>query len=107
MSEVILDFAEPLLDMCDDGTSLKMVIEAAILAWNLSSLSLFERRKMIDKVANTLAPQDQESAQEMKNLLKWLVRRKKDYFSEHKRVIVDYELSTSGGRPHLYVVSNI
>ena len=58
MSEVILDFAEPILDECENEEAEKIAIAMAILIWNLSLLLEKDQDREILKMCSQLAGSD-------------------------------------------------
>src|ERR1700733_11779917 len=103
MSEVLLDFAQPLLDNADNFESQQKAIIIAALAWNLSLSNpvsrMFELRKLFREVSIGASTED------FKQVLKGLIIRKKEKFSDVRRLILDWKLIRSNGRLHLDVVS--
>jgi hypothetical protein len=105
MSEVLLDFADPLLQMADEESEERNIMEMAILAWNLALLPLAERQELLSTFVDDSLSDDGTSAEEIAGLIEWLVDRKIEYYIESDRFIVDYEFVGSGNRRRLYVVS--
>lgn len=104
MSEVLLDFAAPLLERCEPEIPAKNLMGVAIFAWNLSLIPEEEHGGFLDEMVGELSL-DAEGVKVMKDVTKWLVDRKRKHFAEHKRYIVDYRLSELDDRRELQVVS--
>ncbi|MCM8775583.1 MAG: hypothetical protein NC930_04435 [Candidatus Omnitrophica bacterium] len=114
MSEVIMDFAEPLLKDLERTSGIEMddqlqknIIIFAIFAWNAALLPAPEREKMkksiITGLPRPLNAKDFELAASY-----WfdeLIKRKKEFFSDNRRYIVDFEFSGSGDTLYLNVMS--
>jgi hypothetical protein len=105
MSEVILRFAEPLKD--DDGIVSKVMIEMAIIIWNASFMPQDMQRKALEDIINVLPRDASEARHEMLLIVHMLLERKKQYFSNNKRLIMDYHITESAHSIHLDVVSTI
>lgn len=104
MSEILLDFAGPLLENLDPKIPEEKIIGIATLAWNLSLFGEKERKENLDQLVRELS-RDNPGAEEIKDIIEWLVARKSQLFAEHKRFIVDFELPKTGNRRRLFVVS--
>jgi len=105
MSEVILRFAEPLKD--DYGIVPKAMIEMAIIMWNASFMPKDMQMKAMADIINVFPRDDREARREMLLTVNMLLERKKKYFSNNKRLIMDYHITESAHRIHLNVVSTI
>lgn len=87
MSEVIIEFAEPLLKLAQTNEECQKVIKLAVVAWNLALLPKEEQEKFLKTEVPTISPSD---ARELVELLEGLLARKQIYFADDKRLIVDY-----------------
>ncbi len=105
MSEVILRFAEPLKD--DYGIVSRAMIEIAIIIWNASFMPKDMQRKAVEDIVNVLPRDDREARREMLLTVNMLLERKKQYFSNNKRLIMDYHITASAHSINLDVVSTI
>ena len=76
MSQVLLDFAGPLLDRCRSEIPVYNIIGLAITAWNLSMLPQADQRRFLEGSPEklSLGPED---LKEMNNVITWLMARKK------------------------------
>ncbi len=108
MSEVILDFAKPLLDECKDDESIAKATGLAILIWNLSLLPQSDLDREIEKVCAGLSNSDdaRDSAALM-DYANLLLERKKKYYADNKRTIINYHISGSGKDLRLDVASTL
>ncbi len=108
MSEVILDFAKPLLDECDDEESEKSAIGLAILIWNASLFPKKDRDKEIQKIiSGTIPANDISDLAAMKHYVNMLLERKKKYYPNNKKFIVNYQFSVSRNSRRLDVASTL
>ena len=103
MSQVIIDFAEPVLERAKTEKEFRTGIGLATLAWNASLLPEAEREKVINKPLIESLPDATDTALVA---LEMLIARKHQYFPDNKRVIMDYELSGTPPNLHLSVISS-
>ena len=104
MSEILLEFAEPLTDACEGGRAFYNALQFSIIAWNSSFFSLKERNKLIDGDINKYI--DNNNDREItKEILSMMLERKKKNFSHIKMFIVDFQIAYEEGQRHLTVMS--
>jgi hypothetical protein len=108
MSEVILDFAEPLLAKCQDDKTERKAVGIAILVWNLSLLPKKEQKEGIQDIYSVYSKSyDATDRAIMMYIVDMLLERKKKHFPNHKRAIVEYQFSGSGKTRRLDVASTL
>ena len=108
MSEVILKLADPLIKQFgDDDNRTKSIISLTILEWNRLMLPEGERNKFQDEMFDTLLPPngDAEMVGSILYINELIAKRRKKYFPDLKKFIVDYELIISDGNITLNVSS--
>jgi hypothetical protein len=105
MSEVILRFAEPLQD--EYGVVPPNMIRLAILVWNASFLPEDTQKQAIKNIVEIVPVTEREARREMILAISMLLERKENYFSDNKRVIMDYHITESAHRLNLDVVSTV
>ena len=105
MSEVIADFAKPLLKEAIDDSSAKVAISMAVTCWNLSFLPEDEPEKMINDMKAKLSTTESD-AKILESMVRMLIERKKAFFSHIKKLVVDYDVKFINGKLHLNVVSS-
>jgi hypothetical protein len=105
MSEVILRFAEPFKDAY--GMVSKAMLEIAIIIWNASFMPEEMQRKALEDVVSVFPQDDREARRDMLLIAQMLLERKKQYFSENKRLIMDYHIRESADSIHIDVVSTL
>jgi hypothetical protein len=105
MSEVILRFAEPFKD--EYGIVSKAMLEIAIILWNASFMPSDMQSKAVEDVVNVLPRDNTEARREMFFIANMLLERKKQHFSDNKRMIMDYHITESAHSIHLDVVSTV
>ena len=106
MSEVILNFAEPLIEEAgDDDKAYKMAVTLAILVWNVSLMPKDEQDALLHvelKEASGLSAEDHAASLLVAEML---LKRKQKHFKGINRLIVDYEIRCTKKNRHLYVAS--
>jgi hypothetical protein len=109
MSEIIIDFAQPLMDAATSAAEQKKAISVAIIGWNLSLLpkelqpkQMSEIKKVLDSPKNST-----QFSNEGLEIFNYLMARKKALFPGINRMVVDYELVETPKGFHLQVVSSI
>ncbi len=90
MSEVIEEFAGPLLEHCSRMDQRRGAIGLAVTAWNLSLLPDEEREK---ELSQHILP---KTGPEMKDILTTMVKRKQALYRDIQRLILDYEITDKG-----------
>lgn len=108
MSEVLTDFIEPYREEADTEQAYRRLLTLAVMAWNASLFPKEEQQDMVDKILNEGIPEaDEELKEELKEILSELISRKQRYFSEYKRMIIDFNFKNIGGKYHLSVASTL
>ena len=105
MSEVILRFAEPFKD--NDGLVPRAMLEIAIILWNASFMPSDMQRKAVEDVVNVFPRDDSGARRDMLRTVHMLLERKKQHFSDNKRMIMDYHITESAHGIHVDVVSTV
>jgi hypothetical protein len=107
MSEVILEFAEPLLEDDETPENFRSSISFAINAWNISLMPPEIRQESIDKAIEILSINDEEDKNVFLALMESMIIRKNKYFSHINRCIVDYKILDTENGDSLSVVSSL
>jgi hypothetical protein len=106
MSEVIEDFAEPLLADCKSDNEIKKSIQFAVLVWNLTMFPEDEQDRIIQELVETLSPPgDIDQINQAKLEINSFINRKKEMFPHIQRVVIDYQFSGTGSNLRLNIVS--
>jgi len=104
MSEVLMDFAQPLLDIVDDA-GFKNVIILASLCWNLSFLPEQKQQKQLKIIVDELSKPDPLIRPELDAWVRKLLQRKKALFADDRRMIVNYKVVDEKDGQRLFVMS--
>lgn len=109
MSEIIIDYARPLLNVAKNDKEQKKALSIAIAIWNLSLFPKEMQSEYIGKITEimTASRKDSGLSENDKEVLNFLMERKKTFFPEIKRMILDYEYVETPEGFHINVVSNI
>ena len=113
MSEVLLDFAAPLLDTIDmrDKAVLEPTIQIAIFIWNYAVIVSGQYPKTLTKgmvgQVKALVENRRSNDPVFRTLLAVLLERKKSLYPDNNRMIVDFNVSwdKKGENMHLTVFS--
>ena len=106
MSEVLLEFAEPLLDAFDDDSHFRDLTAIAVFCWNLTFLSPKEREAAMNDVVDRMAGRDAFKGRGLREALRALIERKKTLYADDNRLIVNYEIVQERTGPRLLVMSS-
>ena len=114
MSEILLDFAKPLLDETDpfEKGAFEAILKTAILVWNYSIIK--ENPDSLSKGDLTIAQLDAMIARGFsdpvgKEVLRFYLERKKSMFPDNKHCIADFDLKwdAAGSAFHLTVMTTV
>jgi hypothetical protein len=104
MSEVILDFAEPLLDAIDDDELFEKAIECAVFCWNLSFVQEKKQQRHVRAIINELDRSYLLTRFEAEDCVRMLLERKRILFTDEKRIVINHKI-VEEDHHHLFVVS--
>jgi hypothetical protein len=109
MSEIILKFAQPLLNGTTSAKEEKSAITTAIIGWNLSLLPKDLQSNYIKDITKSLNPSNPSKSfsDDAHEVFNFLIVRKKSLFPKINRMVVDFELVDTPDGLHLNVVSNV
>ena len=107
MSEVIMDFAQPLLDDLEDETAFESVLNFAVICWNSSFLPEKEQRKIVRDIVDELGKSDHLMRLEAESWIGFFLERKKALFPDDRRMILNYKIVEEKGHERLLVVSTL
>jgi len=105
LSQVILDFAQPLSNASDDDRFFKNAIACAVLCWNLSFLKEKEQQRQMRSIVNKLSKSGQLTRFEIRDCVQMLLERKRNFFADDRRMVINYEVVEEEDSRHLFVAS--
>ena len=105
LSEVVLEFAEPLTDAVEGTEGEEKAIRMSITLWNASLLPKQKALETIRPALDDMAKGDQVLKSEFHSMFDMMYERKQNYFSSDKRFIVDYTLEENREGFYLQVAS--
>ncbi|MBM2813799.1 MAG: hypothetical protein HW421_561 [Ignavibacteria bacterium] len=86
-SQIIIEFAEPLLELTKNDDEIRAVIEFAVVAWNIAILPANIRDKEYKYALNLFKYNSQQITE-----LDKLIKRKELLFNQYNFLIQDYEI---------------
>ncbi len=96
LSEILIEFAEPLIDKAVSTDEKHKALKFAILTWNASFLSPEQLEAFCV---------ESDIPEETVKLFQYYILRKRTLFKKEKRKIVDFEITETSRGTHLYVAS--
>jgi hypothetical protein len=105
MSDVIHRFAEPLRD--ENGDVPPNMIRFAILVWNASLLPKDKQEEAFRDIIKALPGNVRGLREGALSTISILLERKEKYFSDNKRVIIDYDITETEDMLNLNVISTV
>ena len=107
MSEVLTAFIEPYIESASTEEAYRKLLMLAIVAWNAALLPEDDQQDMVDKAVEVMPAASWAMRAYMRAIMSELIERKKTYFSEYTRMILDFELTEMGEDYHLSVASTL
>jgi hypothetical protein len=107
MSEILLDYADPLLETTDDEDNYRSALYFAIMGWNLALMPDNKRTEMLDDLVKKLEQDGGTSPSETRSMLEWLINRKRKLFPNTNRFIADFQITGTGNNERLIVLSSL
>ena len=107
MSDVIPEFAEPILDTIDDDELFEEVISFAVICWNLSFLPEQQQLAQWNNFANEVGTSQLLSHTEIEDWVWILLERKRTFFADDRRIVMNYKVIDEGDHNRLLVMSTL
>ncbi len=107
MSEVLTAFVEPYTRSANTEEAYRKLLMLAIVAWNAALLPEEDQQDIVDKAVKAIPATSWAMRTYMRAFMSELIERKKTYFSEYTRMILDFELTDIGEGYHLSVASTM
>jgi hypothetical protein len=106
MSDVLDQFVEPFEEHIDDVDAYRRLLMLGVLAWNAALMPESKQQQMVDDVIHEGLREESRYVQAAcKGIVNQLVERKKMYFAEYTRPIIDFMVEDTGDNYHLTVTS--
>ena len=105
LSEVLLEFAEPMIEATDDITSEEDAVRMSITLWNASLQSKEAGIESITTAVDKIHDGDSETLSDYLNIFETMYARKQELFPNDKRFSVDYSLTRNEDSIYLEVAS--
>ena len=105
MSDVLMDFAEPVLGNIDDDSYFDDAIAFSALCWNLALIRSEGQRAHLNDAVGAMAGSDLFKRHGIQQSIRILLDRKKALFADYRRLIVDYKVVEEAAGPRLLVMS--
>ena len=102
MSEVLEEFIAPYREIANTKEAFRRLLVTAVIAWNMALFSAEERKAHLEEVLEAFP---EEVRADGRAIVSELMERKERYFSEYRRMIIDYEVTDTGEGYHLVVIS--
>jgi hypothetical protein len=106
MSEVIESFVEPYAEFANTYEEYSKLIGLAVVAWNAALLPKRKQRAKIRKNVGALSLPDSDT-QDLVKIVEMMMKRKRRYFSDNTRAIIEYHVSETRDGFHLSVASTL
>ncbi len=103
MSEVLERFVDPYVRQARDDADYRKLMTLAVGAWNTS---LLEPEKQADFLASLTGILPSPTRQkDLRDILLGMIERKKRFFADNHRFILEHQLTLVDGEFHLAVIS--
>ena len=104
MSEVLLEFAEPLLEDSFDE-EFEPIISFASMCWNCSFLPQKQQQSHLKDIIRSMGKFDLHNRLEAKKWFNMLLERKRIFFADERRIIANYRIIEEEDEHRLIVMS--
>ncbi|PIV18462.1 MAG: hypothetical protein COS41_04365 [Elusimicrobia bacterium CG03_land_8_20_14_0_80_50_18] len=106
MSELLLEFAEPLLENSDNDHN---AIGIAVIAWNMAIITrgIFKRVLRYRMIREQCGDLSEGAGIAYKNIMKMMIKRKEKLFPKNNRYILEFELSGRRNDRNLILASTL
>ncbi|SPF56381.1 hypothetical protein SBF1_9030001 [Candidatus Desulfosporosinus infrequens] len=93
LSQVIMEFVEPLSERIDDIVITKRIIEFGILIWNLLFLPIEERAEQKNSIMKSFSIiEDDQDDYGFNEIYDYLIFRKDTLYKNDRRFVVNYKI---------------
>lgn len=103
LSDVIFEFARPMLELCHSIEQEKNAIGLMIILWNAANIPELSTEELFGMLSNLIGKADPDLLQEMKEIAHEYILRKDQFFADDKRLVESYNLTNTKEGLHLEV----
>lgn len=103
LSDVITDFAGPLLNMSLRFSDHEKMLSLAILIWNMCIVHQSKADKVIEDFHKNILKDNNQAIDDADEIINYLIARKKHFYKDDKRFIVSYNVKNTKQGLHLEV----
>ena len=93
LSEVILNFTQPLLEKCASFKDKEKMVSFACFVWNICLIPPEEAEKARNDLYSKICKGDKLAIDDMNEIMGYLIARKQLKFKDDRRLIVSYNIS--------------
>ena len=106
LSAVIWEFAEPLTDAAVGAEGQKRAAQIAIVCWNAALLPADKGKEALALAVRDISGGDQTVERGLYDVLDMMLERKRRYFADDHRFVLDFSLTDTDEGVHLMVASS-
>ena len=103
MSEIILEFAEPLLTNASDMRRAETAITFSIIVWNLSLMPLEDQERQKEYLIKKFSDKTESTSKDMIEIMEMLIETKNKNFSNIRKLVVNYKIGGTWQQPNLEI----
>jgi hypothetical protein len=103
MSEVIIEFADPLLREAQTEKAYEISIAMAVTCWNLAIMPENKHEELISEITRTST--SEHYRKDTESVVRMFIERKKLLFSHIRKIVVNHSIQFSEGKMMLNVAS--
>jgi hypothetical protein len=109
MSEVLLEYAEFLTKAlpADDDKAFRKAVGIAVMCWNATLAPKHEREEILHEFISQTSRDDILPAEELREILNFMIQRKMQLFKNNRRWIISYEIKSTKRDREVYVISSL
>lgn len=104
MSAVLGHFIKPYVHLAETGEAYERLVALAAIAWNAALLNPEQREEFLGKAERNLP---ESTRREFYELVTDLMERKRRYFANNRRMILDCQITETPYTFHLAVISTL
>jgi hypothetical protein len=103
LSDVINEFAEPLLEKCSSFREQEKMLSLSILVWNMCVTPQEVADNIKKDLHEKICKGDKQTIKDMEEILQYLIVRKNSLYKDDKRFVISYNITKIKDGLHLEV----